>query len=59
MIWRARKSRRLVARMSGILERRTTPGNLVSFKGLRWLFWSDIDPKTEGIFQSLGRPGED
>ena len=38
VIWRAKKSRRLLARMSGVLEETSNPGNLVSFKGLRRLF---------------------
>ena len=38
VIWRAKKSPRLLARMSGVLEETSNPGNLVSFKGIRRLF---------------------
>ncbi|MFO1294981.1 MAG: NAD(P)/FAD-dependent oxidoreductase [Rubrivivax sp.] len=38
VIWRAKKSQRLLARMSGVLEETSNPGNIVSFKGLRRLF---------------------
>ena len=38
VIWRARKSARLLARMSGVLNETTNPGALISFKGLRRLF---------------------
>ena len=38
VIWRAKKSPRLLARMSGVLEETSNPGNIVSFKGLRKLF---------------------
>ncbi len=38
VIWRAKKSPRLLARMSGVLNETSNPGNLISFKGLRRLF---------------------
>ncbi|MCE4539166.1 geranylgeranyl reductase family protein [Pelomonas sp. P7] len=38
LIWRARKSPRLLARMSGVLNETSNPGNLVSLKGLSRLF---------------------
>ena len=38
VIWRAKKSPRLLARMSGVLEETSNPGNLISLKGLRRLF---------------------
>jgi len=38
VIWRAKKSPRLLARMSGVLNETSNPGNLLSFKGLRRLF---------------------
>jgi len=38
VIWRAKKSPRLLRRMSGVLEETSNPGNLVSFKGLTRLF---------------------
>jgi len=38
VIWRAKKSARLLARMSGVLNETSNPGNLLSFKGLRRLF---------------------
>ena len=38
VIWRAKKSPRLLARMSGVLNETSNPGNLVSFKGIRRLF---------------------
>ncbi len=38
VIWRARKSPRLLARMTGVLNETSNPGNLLSFKGLRRLF---------------------
>jgi len=38
LIWRAKKSPRLVQRMSGVLNETSNPGNLVSLKGLRRLF---------------------
>ena len=37
-IWRARKSPRLLARMSGVLEETSNPGNLFSWRGVRRLF---------------------
>ncbi len=38
VIWRAKKSPRLLARLSGVLNETSNPGNLLSFKGLRRLF---------------------
>ncbi len=38
VIWRAKKSPRLLARMSGVLNETSNPGNLLSFKGLHRLF---------------------
>ena len=38
VIWRAKRSPRLLARMSGVLEETSNPGNLISLKGLRRLF---------------------
>ncbi len=38
LIWRANKSRRLLARMSGVLNETSNPGNLVSVKGLYRVF---------------------
>ena len=38
VIWRAKKSPRLLRRMSGVLEETSNPGNLVSLKGLTRLF---------------------
>jgi geranylgeranyl reductase family protein len=38
VIWRARKSARVLRRMSGVLEETSNPGNLVSAKGLMRLF---------------------
>ncbi|UXH77961.1 NAD(P)/FAD-dependent oxidoreductase [Roseateles amylovorans] len=38
LIWRAQKSPRLLARMSGVLNETSNPGNLVSLKGLTRLF---------------------
>ena len=38
LIWRARKSPRLLQRMSGVLNETSNPGNLVSLKGLSRLF---------------------
>ncbi|OWQ88631.1 geranylgeranyl reductase [Roseateles aquatilis] len=38
LIWRAKKSPRLLARMSGVLNETSNPGNLVSLKGLTRLF---------------------
>ena len=38
VIWRAKKSPRLLARMSGVLEETRNPANLISLKGLRRLF---------------------
>ena len=39
LIWRARRSPRLLQRMSGILNETSNPGNLFSLKGLRRLFF--------------------
>jgi flavin-dependent dehydrogenase len=39
LIWRARSSARLRARMSGVLNETSNPGNLVSLKGLSRLFF--------------------
>jgi hypothetical protein len=39
LIWRARRSPRLLQRMSGILNEPNNPGNLFSLKGLRRLFF--------------------
>jgi geranylgeranyl reductase family protein len=39
LIWRAKKSPRLLARMSGVLNETSNPGNLVSLKGLTRLFF--------------------
>jgi len=38
VIWRAKKSPRLLRRMSGVQEETSNPGNLVSLKGLTRLF---------------------
>jgi geranylgeranyl reductase family protein len=38
VIWRARKSERLLRRMSGVLNETSNPGNLLSFKGMLRLF---------------------
>jgi flavin-dependent dehydrogenase len=38
VIWRARKSERILRRMSGVLEETANPGNLVSARGLAKLF---------------------
>ncbi|UCH17036.1 MAG: NAD(P)/FAD-dependent oxidoreductase, partial [Burkholderiales bacterium] len=38
VIWRARKSARLLRRMSGVLEETSNPGNLITFKGMVRLF---------------------
>ena len=38
VIWRARKSERILRRMSGVLEETANPGNLVSAKGIAKLF---------------------
>ncbi|HEX7639736.1 MAG TPA: geranylgeranyl reductase, partial [Burkholderiaceae bacterium] len=34
LIWRARRSERLLRRMAGVLEETSNPGNLVSLRGL-------------------------
>jgi geranylgeranyl reductase family protein len=38
VIWRARKSQRILRRMSGVLEETANPGNLVSARGIAKLF---------------------
>jgi geranylgeranyl reductase family protein len=38
LIWRARKSARLLRRMSGVLEETSNPGNLVTVRGMLRLF---------------------
>lgn len=38
LIWRARKSPRLLQRMSGVLNETSNPGHLVSFSGIRKVF---------------------
>ncbi|MBW8828890.1 MAG: geranylgeranyl reductase family protein [Burkholderiales bacterium] len=38
LIWRAKKSDRLLRRMSGVLNETSNPGNLMSFKGMLRLF---------------------
>ncbi|HJV62694.1 MAG TPA: geranylgeranyl reductase, partial [Albitalea sp.] len=38
LIWRARKSERLLRRMSGVLNETSNPGHLVSVKGILRLF---------------------
>jgi len=38
LIWRAKKSDRLLRRMSGVLNETSNPGNLMSFKGMFRLF---------------------
>ncbi|HSN32752.1 MAG TPA: geranylgeranyl reductase, partial [Ideonella sp.] len=38
VIWRGKKSARLLARMSGVLNETSNPGNLVSLKGFHRLF---------------------
>lgn len=38
LIWRAKKSPRLLQRMSGVLNETSNPGNLVSLKGITRLF---------------------
>ena len=39
LIWRARKSARLLRRMSGVLEETSNPGNLISVRGLTRIIW--------------------
>jgi geranylgeranyl reductase family protein len=39
LIWRANKSERLVKRMSGVLNETSNPGNLISLKGFKRLFF--------------------
>jgi hypothetical protein len=38
LIWRAKKSPRILKRMEGVLEETNNPGNLVSARGLMRLF---------------------
>ena len=38
LIWRAKKSERLLRRMSGVLNETSNPGHLVSVKGMLRLF---------------------
>ena len=38
LIWRAKKSERLLRRMSGVLNETSNPGHLVTLKGLTRLF---------------------
>ena len=38
LIWRANKSPRLLARMSGVLNETSNPGNLLTLKGFKRLF---------------------
>ena len=38
VIWRARKSARILRRMSGVLDETSNPGNLVSLRGITKLF---------------------
>jgi len=38
VIWRANKNRRIVSKMSGVLEETSNPGNLFSVKGIARLF---------------------
>ncbi|MEO8124754.1 MAG: geranylgeranyl reductase family protein [Burkholderiales bacterium] len=38
VIWRAKKSSRLLKRVAGLLNETSNPGNIVSFKGMRKLF---------------------
>jgi geranylgeranyl reductase family protein len=38
LIWRAKKSERLLRRMSGVLNETSNPGHLISFKGILRLF---------------------
>ena len=38
LIWRAKRSARLLRRMSGVLNETSNPGNLVSLKGFVRLF---------------------
>ena len=40
VIWRAKKSASVLNRMIGVLNETSNPGNLVSLKGIRRLFWS-------------------
>jgi hypothetical protein len=39
VIWRARRSARLLRKMTGVLEETSNPGNLVSARGLFKLFF--------------------
>ena len=38
LIWRARRSERILRRMANVLEERGNPGNLVSVRGIARLF---------------------
>ena len=38
LIWRAKRSPRLVQRMSGVLNETSNPGNLISLRGFKRLF---------------------
>ncbi len=38
LIWRARRSERLLRRMAGVLEETSNPGHLITFKGIYRLF---------------------
>jgi menaquinone-9 beta-reductase len=38
LIWRAKKSERLLRRMSGVLNETSNPGNLISVRGIVKLF---------------------
>ncbi len=40
LVWRAKRSPRLMRRMEGVLEERSNPGNLASWRALLKLFWS-------------------
>lgn len=39
VIWRAKKSPRLMRRVAGVLNETSNPGNIMSFKGIRRLFF--------------------
>jgi hypothetical protein len=39
VIWRAKKSPRLMQRVAGLLNETSNPGNIVSLKGMRKLFF--------------------
>jgi geranylgeranyl reductase family protein len=42
LIWRARKSERLMRRMAGVLEETSNPGHLVSVRGVARLFFPSL-----------------